>query len=99
MMHRQSHALDYRGNLAHTMASWIFFPRGRSFEFAWLVLLGSFNDPKRNLSSSDELKRGVILGVGTGRTLRWATIYLATALDRSSIEPWKREKSKKRSAA
>ena len=32
MMHRQSHALDYRGNLAHTVASWIFFPRGRSFD-------------------------------------------------------------------
>jgi hypothetical protein len=29
-LYRQSHALDYRDNLAHTVASWILVPRWRS---------------------------------------------------------------------
>ena len=31
-MYSRNHALDYRGNLANTLASWILIPRGRSFD-------------------------------------------------------------------
>jgi hypothetical protein len=31
-MYGKSNALDYRGNFAHTVASWILIPRGRSFD-------------------------------------------------------------------
>ena len=30
-MYHYSYALDYSRNLAHTLASWILIPRGRSF--------------------------------------------------------------------